>query len=48
MLLDQGRKYCFLFTDVANHTSNHVYQKIGYQPVADMHQYHFEDADFQR
>lgn len=41
-LLDQGRKYCFLFTDVANPTSNHIYQTIGYQPVCDMNDYCFE------
>ncbi len=42
-LLAQGRKYCFLFTDLANPTSNHIYQAIGYQPVADMNDYWFED-----
>ena len=41
-LLDQGRKYCFLFTDLANPTSNHIYQTIGYQPVCDMNDYWFE------
>jgi predicted GNAT family acetyltransferase len=34
-LLDEGRKFCFLFTDQANPTSNSIYQKLGYQPVAD-------------
>jgi uncharacterized protein len=34
-LLDQGYKYCFLFTNLANPTSNHIYREIGYQPVAD-------------
>jgi predicted GNAT family acetyltransferase len=42
-LLEQGRKYCFLFTDLANPTSNHIYQKIGYQPVGDLLDYWFED-----
>ena len=27
--LDQGRRYCFLFTDLANPTSNRSYQSIG-------------------
>jgi predicted GNAT family acetyltransferase len=27
--LDAGRRYCFLFTDLANPTSNHIYQAIG-------------------
>ncbi len=38
-LLDQGRRFCLLFTDLANPTSNHVYQAIGYEPVTDVDQY---------
>jgi predicted GNAT family acetyltransferase len=34
--LDAGRRFCFLFTDLANPTSNHVYQSIGYEPVRDV------------
>ena len=45
-LLDDGRKFCFLYTDLANPISNHVYQKIGYEPVTDASVYSFsEDAD---
>ncbi|MBD2613422.1 MAG: GNAT family N-acetyltransferase [Nostoc sp. ZfuVER08] len=40
-LLDRGNKFCFLFTDLANPTSNHIYQEIGYQPVGDWHNYSF-------
>jgi len=40
-LLNQGHKYCFLFTDSANPTSNHIYQTIGYQPVGDATEYRF-------
>ncbi|MFM2312260.1 MAG: hypothetical protein RLZZ04_1536 [Cyanobacteriota bacterium] len=40
-LLDRGNKYCFLFTDLANSTSNSIYQKIGYQPVCDVDSYLF-------
>ncbi len=40
-LLDDGRKFCFLYTDLANPTSNHVYQKIGYESVADATVYSF-------
>ena len=32
--LDGGRRFCFLFTDAANPTSNHVYREIGYEPSA--------------
>lgn len=41
-LLDGGRKFCFLFTDLANRTSNGVYQRIGYRPVCDFAVYRFE------
>lgn len=41
-LLDARCKYCFLFTDLANPTSNHIYQTIGYQPVCEMNNYWFE------
>ena len=41
MLLDEGRKYCFLFTDLDNPTSNHIYQEIGYTPVCDIDEYKF-------
>jgi predicted GNAT family acetyltransferase len=40
-LLDEGRKFCFLYTDLANPISNHVYLKIGYEPVADATVYSF-------
>jgi predicted GNAT family acetyltransferase len=43
LLLDQGRKYCFLYTDLANPTSNHIYQAIGYKPVSDADMYRFAD-----
>lgn len=36
-LLDQGRRFCFLFTDLSNPTSNSIYQKVGYEPVCDFH-----------
>ena len=34
-LLARGRRFCFLFTDLANPTSNHVYARIGYEHVCD-------------
>jgi predicted GNAT family acetyltransferase len=40
-LLDDGRNCCFLYTDLANPISNHVYQKIGYEPVTDATVYLF-------
>ena len=41
-LLDGGLRYCFLFTDLANPTSNKIYQAIGYEPVLDIDQWSFE------
>ncbi len=40
-LLDQRCDRCFLFTDLANPTSNHIYQQIGYHPICDYHDYSF-------
>jgi predicted GNAT family acetyltransferase len=34
-MLDEGRTYCFLYTDLGNPTANHIYQAIGYEPVTD-------------
>ena len=39
--LASGRSFCFLYTDLANPTSNHIYQAIGYRPVVDVDQYRF-------
>jgi uncharacterized protein len=33
--LDAGFRFCFLYTDLANPTSNRIYQAIGYRPVTD-------------
>jgi uncharacterized protein len=41
MLLDGGRRFCFLFTDLANPTSNSIYQRIGYRPITDIDQWSF-------
>ncbi len=43
-LLDEGRQFCFLYTDLDNPTSNHIYQTIGYRPVSDATVYDFEAA----
>lgn len=41
-LLDDGRQFVFLFADLANPTSNHIYQAIGYQPISDVSEYRFD------
>ncbi|MBA3875975.1 MAG: hypothetical protein C0498_03420 [Anaerolinea sp.] len=41
--LDAGRRFVVLFTDLANPTSNAIYQEIGYQPVIDVDTFAFRD-----
>jgi predicted GNAT family acetyltransferase len=43
-LLSQGRRFCFLYTDLANPTSNRIYRNIGYEPVCESRDYRFERA----
>ena len=40
--LATGLEFCFLFTDLANPTSNAIYARIGYEAVADWDQWSFE------
>jgi RimJ/RimL family protein N-acetyltransferase len=42
--LARGARFCFLFTDLANPTSNAIYQRIGYEPVSDVDQVRFDPA----
>jgi predicted GNAT family acetyltransferase len=42
--LDRGRRFCFLYTDLANPTSNKIYQAIGYEAVCDVDEYRFKPA----
>ena len=44
LVLDRGAAACMLYTDLANPTSNSVYQKIGYRPFADAEHWAFTDA----
>ncbi|BAZ37681.1 GCN5-related N-acetyltransferase [Calothrix sp. NIES-4101] len=39
--LDMGYQFCCLYTDLKNPVSNHVYRKIGYEPVIDCCEYIF-------
>jgi len=34
-MLDRGHRFCFLYTDLANPTSNEIYTSIGYERVCD-------------
>ena len=42
-LLAGGRRFCFLFTDLANPTSNSIYQQVGYRPVTDVDLWRFAE-----
>jgi predicted GNAT family acetyltransferase len=41
-LLEEGRDYCFLYTDLANPTSNRIYTQIGYELVCESSEYAFD------
>lgn len=41
-LLAGGRRFCFLYTDLANPTSNRIYERIGYRRVCDSAEIRFE------
>jgi predicted GNAT family acetyltransferase len=43
-LLRRGRRFCFLYTDLANPTANEIYRRIGYQHVCDSADLRFEAA----
>lgn len=40
-VLDSGRRFCFLYTDLSNPTSNALYQRIGYEHVCNVIDYEF-------
>lgn len=44
-MLREGCKVCFLFTDLANPTSNSIYQRIGYQARGEFRQISFTAAE---
>ena len=41
-MLDSGQKFCVLYTDLSNPTSNKIYQEIGYREVCDSKHFFFE------
>jgi len=43
-LLGQGRKRCYLYTDLANPTSNAIYRRIGYRQVAESAEYGYKPS----
>jgi predicted GNAT family acetyltransferase len=41
-LLDDGFRFCVLYTDLANPTSNGIYARIGYRPICDVEDVNLE------
>jgi len=44
-LLHAGYKFCTLYTDLSNPTSNSIYKKIGFQEVCDSAEYAFSTSE---
>ena len=42
--LDGGRRFCFLYTDLANPTSNKIYVDLGYERIGESREYAFARA----
>lgn len=42
--LAAGRRFCFLYTDLDNPTSNRIYMEVGYTPVCDSIDYAFDKS----
>lgn len=40
-ILDSGKAFCTLYTDLANPTANAIYQRIGYRPLRDFREIRF-------
>jgi len=43
-LIERGFRACFLYTDLANPTSNRIYGEIGYERVCDSVEYRFDSG----
>ena len=42
LILDSGKRFASLFTDLSNPTSNYIYQKMGYRHLLDYDDIVFE------
>lgn len=43
--INAGNRFCFLYTDLDNPTSNSIYQRIGYRPIGDSMHVTFENLN---
>jgi predicted GNAT family acetyltransferase len=44
-ILEDGCRFCFLYTDLDNPVSNSIYQQIGYRPVCDVMDWIIEEPE---
>lgn len=44
-MLDRGRRFCTLYTDLSNPTSNKIYHNVGYRPIVDCAMYAFGESE---
>ena len=42
-MLNSGKQFCVLYTDLSNPTSNKIYQNVGYIPVSDSKHFLFQE-----
>lgn len=47
-LLRDGNAFCSLYTDLANPTSNAIYERIGYRPICEVGMYGFAQTEKQK
>ncbi len=43
-LLDDGNRFCALYTNLSNPTSNKIYQNVGYRPIVDCATFSFGES----
>jgi len=43
-MLDRGKRFCTLYTDLSNPTSNKIYQNVGFRPIVDCAMYTFGES----
>ncbi|MBI2389780.1 MAG: GNAT family N-acetyltransferase [Deltaproteobacteria bacterium] len=43
-MFDEGRSFCFLYTDASNPTSNRLYERLGYRFVCDIEEWAFASS----
>jgi predicted GNAT family acetyltransferase len=41
-LIEEGHRFCFLYTDLSNPISNRLYRRLGYELVCESAEYTFD------